>query len=72
VRDTQSLLGKEVRDKCSGFTGIAVARTEYLYCSDRILIVSRELQAGRPVEEWFDAGRIELIGDTKQRYGLNA
>ena len=53
-------LGTRVRDSITGFAGIAVCRTEYLYGCVRIGVEPQELQNGKPVEsQYFDEQRIE-------------
>jgi len=56
-------LGSKVRDNITGFEGIAVARTEWLYGCVRILIEPKRLQpTGDPgTVHAFDEQRIELV-----------
>jgi len=55
-------LGSKVKDMITGFTGIAIARTEWLYGCTRIVIESQELKDGKPVApSWFDEQRVEEI-----------
>ena len=57
-------LGNKVRDNITGFTGIAVGRTEWLFGCSRIGIQATELKDGKPVEtEWIDEQRVEVIED---------
>jgi hypothetical protein len=57
-------LGDKVTDSLTGFTGIATARTEYLYGCVRILVEPTELRDGKPVEgQYFDEQR--LAADSK-------
>jgi hypothetical protein len=52
-------LGTRVKDKISGFEGIATGRTEYLYGCVRVLVEPERLEAGKPIEgEWFDEQRL--------------
>ncbi len=62
-------LGERVRDKISGFEGIAYARSEYLNGCSRIMIAPTKLKDdGSPIEgEWFDTQQVEVVGP-----GLNA
>ena len=56
------VLGSKVKDMYTGFTGIAVARAEYLYGCARISVEPTELEAGKLLDSaWFDEQRIELI-----------
>lgn len=55
-------LGDKVRDMITGFTGIAVGRTDWLYGCARIGVEPTELRDGKTVEtHWFDEQRVELI-----------
>lgn len=56
-------LGSKVRDHITGFEGIAVARTTWLYGCNRIVIEPTSLDKdGSPVKpESFDEQRIELL-----------
>lgn len=55
-------LGDLVKDTYTGFTGIAVARTIWLYGCNRIVIEPTALKDGSPIKaESFDEQRIELL-----------
>ena len=56
-------LGDKVKDVYTGFTGIAVARTEWLYGCARISIEPDKLSGdGNPIEsQTFDEQRVEII-----------
>lgn len=55
-------LGSKVRDKLTGFVGIAVARTIWLYGCDRYALSSQKLKDGMVrADEWFDEGRLEVL-----------
>ncbi len=60
-------LGNKVRDTLTGFTGIAVARTEWLHGCSRFAIESPKLDKnGKPTDaQWFDEQRVELLEATK-------
>jgi len=61
-------LGDKVTDPVTGYCGIAVARTEYLWGCISIGVCSHELKDGKPVEwQWFDENR--LTKDTNQKIG---
>jgi len=72
-------LGSLVRDIYTGFQGVAVAKTEWLYGCSRICIEPQDLDKdGKPVDQqWFDEQRIEVIkakapkvsGDSKAKTG---
>jgi hypothetical protein len=55
-------LGDKVKDRITGFTGIATGRHEYLTGCTRITIEPQELKDGKPVaSEWFDVQRVEVL-----------
>jgi hypothetical protein len=59
-------LGSKVRDSITGFTGIAVSRTEHLFGCVRVSIEPQECKDGKPVDIcWFDEQRVELVEETK-------
>ena len=52
-------LGEKVTDSITGFSGIAVARTEYLYGCVRITVEPTQLSEGKPIEPChFDEQRL--------------
>jgi len=60
-------LGQKARDSLTGFTGIVVARTEWLYGRVEVALQFQELTNGEPLDpQWFDANRLQLAqSDTK-------
>lgn len=55
-------LGKEGRDKITGFQGIITARVEYLTGCDQYCLTPK-VQDGKIMEgHYFDGGRIEIVG----------
>jgi len=55
-------LGQKVRDEITGYTGIAVARTEWLYGCVRVTVQSSELHNGMPVEAYIvDEPQLEVV-----------
>jgi len=57
-------LGSEVKDKFTGFSGIAMARTHYLFGCDRIGVLSPKLEkeTGEPKEYiWFDEQQLTEV-----------
>jgi len=59
-------LGATVRDSISGFTGIATARTEYLFGCVRVLVEPTELKDGVPLDsQWFDEQRLTENSDAQ-------
>jgi hypothetical protein len=53
-------LGKQVRDRVTGFSGIVTQRNEHLYGSTQVLVCGRD-QAYRR-DEWLEEERVEVIG----------
>lgn len=56
-------LGKKARDKITGFEGIIVCRCTYLTGCDQYGLVPLAKDGVIKSSEWFDEGRIEVIGD---------
>ena len=55
-------LGDKVRDTVSGFTGIVIARTDYLHGTTRFGATSRSLDgAESPKTEWFELTQLEPV-----------
>lgn len=52
-------LGDKVKDAITGFTGIVVSRTEFLYGCVRCAVQPTELKDGKCIEpEYFDEQRL--------------
>ncbi len=58
-------LGQKVRDKITGFTGIATGHAKYLTGCDQYLTQPDcgEDNKKYPGSNWFDEGRLEVIED---------
>jgi hypothetical protein len=57
-------LGKEVRDKVTGFKGTAIAEVEYLFGCNQFGVSPKMNEAGEVKDaEFFDVGRLEVIGE---------
>lgn len=67
------ILGKIYKDKISGFTGIAFARSIFLYGCIRILIVSNRLDKdGKLIDDcWFDEEQLAKVKETKKSIKKN-
>lgn len=59
-------LGDRVRDKITGFTGIAIARCDYLYGCISIEVMSEELLNGQPVSIWVDDIQLKVLKKRSQ------
>jgi len=63
-------IGDKVKDIVTGFTGIAVAKTEWLNGCSRFGVQSDVLKDGMPTDtQWFDAPQLELVEADKVRGG---
>ena len=57
------LLGKKAKDKITGFEGIITGKAIYLFgCSQYSIAPSVDKEGKCKTSEWFDEGRIEVIG----------
>lgn len=57
------ILGKKARDKVTGFEGIIIGKTIYLYGCNCYGLAPAADKGVIPDTNWFDEGRIEIIGD---------
>ena len=55
-------LGKEARDKVTGFEGIIIGKIKYLFGCDQYGISPKAKDGKTNDTMWFDEGRIEIIG----------
>jgi hypothetical protein len=56
-------LGSKVKDKVTGYTGIATARHEFLNGCVRYSVQGPMEKDGKlPDEKWFDIGQIDIVG----------
>ncbi len=63
-------LGEKAKHKITGFTGIIIARTEWLNGCWRMTLQSHKLKDGIPVEpQTFDEFDLELVEDKKVKAG---
>jgi hypothetical protein len=59
---TPAQLGDRVKDRVTGFTGIVIARSEYLHGCRRVGVQSEKLEDGKPKDpQWFDEPQVEVI-----------
>jgi hypothetical protein len=59
-----SILGSTVKDKITGFTGIAIEVSQSLYSAGQVRVQpeATDSASGATVKgEWFDEGRIEIV-----------
>jgi len=58
--------GDLVKDKITGFEGIVVARTEWLYQCVRISVQPQSLHDGKPIDcQTFDEEQLEVLEERK-------
>lgn len=57
------MLGKQAKDKVTGFEGIIVGHTKYLFGCDCYGIAPQAKEGKVNDTAWFDAGRVEIIGN---------
>jgi len=56
-------LGKEARDKITGFTGTITGHAEYLTGCDQYVLQPLCDDINKyPEAQWFDEGRVEFLG----------
>ena len=55
-------LGVHVRDRVTGYKGIVIGRTEWLYGCRRYTVQSQEMKDGKPVDSMsFDEDALEVL-----------
>ena len=60
-------LGTKVKDPITGLTGIAVARTEWLYQCVRVGVQPEGLHDGEPIDlQWFDEPGLVVVKDAEK------
>jgi len=60
-------LGEVLRDKITGFKGVAMAKTEYFTDCTHYGLCSQELNDGKPIDwEWFDETRLEHVKEAEK------
>lgn len=60
-------LGEVLKDKVTGFQGVALARTEYFTDCTHYGLCSQELKEGKPMGwEWIDETRLVKVKSTKK------
>lgn len=59
------MLGKKLKDKITGFTGIATGKATYITGCDQYLLAPQCAENGSFIDgHWFDEGRLEIIDDS--------
>ncbi len=62
IPNTEKWFGKKCRDKVTGIEGICIACMEALFSADQYCLEWKG-KKGRPQQDWFDEGRLEIIDD---------
>lgn len=63
-------LGQECKDKISGFKGMAVGRSDYLYGCSHICLQPKVGKDGKlPDSKWFDEPQVDVVGKKKIKGG---
>lgn len=57
------MLGKKLKDKITGFEGIAVAHCKYLTGCDQYGLQPPLRDGKIEPSQWFDEGRLEVVGE---------
>lgn len=66
-----SILGSKVKDEVTGFEGIAVNFTEWMYGCNRVGIESTILKDGKTIDpQYFDEQRVEVLEPAKVQHQL--
>lgn len=61
---TKIELGNEVKDRITGFQGIATGKAEYLTgCNQYVVQPICEKNTSYPDAQWFDEGRLEFVSE---------
>jgi len=56
-------LGKEAKDKITGFEGIIIGKINYLFGCAQYGIAPKSKDGKINDTNWFDEGRVEIIGN---------
>ena len=59
-----NMLGKQGKDKITGFSGTIIGKAEYLYGCSQYAITPYVAEDGKMRDtQWFDEGRIQVTGE---------
>ena len=56
-------LGRQARDKVTGFEGIIIGKANYLFGCSQYALTPKAKEGELKDGQWFDEGRIEIIGE---------
>ena len=63
----KEVLGTEVKDRVTGFQGIATGYVSYLTGCDQILITPKVDKEGKLIEaNWYDINRVDSVEDGRK------
>lgn len=55
-------LGSYYRDQITGFEGVAISKTQYLFGCERVMIQPTELKEGKPIDAYvFDCYSLKQV-----------
>lgn len=61
-----AIIGRTVKDKITGFTGVAIGHSEFISGLSETLVQPRVSEgAGQPGSWWLEDSRLEILGDTR-------
>lgn len=62
--DLDEMMGKEVKDIVTGFSGVITGKSTWLFgCNQYCVSPKISEDGGIKAGEWFDEGRIQIIGE---------
>jgi hypothetical protein len=63
ARKMDQNLGKQAKDKITGFEGIIIGKCAYLFGCEQYCIAPKAKENEVKDAHWFDMGRVEIIGN---------
>jgi hypothetical protein len=71
--ETETVLGRTVKDKITGFAGVVLGRCEYITGCNQVLVQPPLDRDGNWVEShWFDEDRVEPTDAPKVKIGFTS
>ncbi len=62
TEDAAIELGDIAKDKVTGYTGVVIARTKWLYGCERFTLQTKEMKDGKPIDNCsFDGPQLKLV-----------
>jgi len=67
MKEAKFELGEVLKDRITGFKGVAMARTQYFTECDHYGLCPQKLENGKPSDwEWFDDTRLDRVTGSKK------